>query len=724
MKTPHPSRRGLIPLSAALGIILACSAQTLEAKSDNLLALSPQYSPEAEAAIERIKAQSARESFANPSRHAVGSAATTRGGACFDCCGADIIEDEPNCGVPLDNTNGGCNYPGILATPIQLGDKICAEAAAFGGTRDLDWYRFTLTTTTTVTFTVNAPFPSLAAIVSNDCFFSIAFSTFQPACVPNSLSASLGPGTYMAVAAYAEFDGLACHTPYSATLCEAGDDCGACEGDPCDTDTVPPVILDCPSSFTTTCNTEGGFNFEYTPTVDETCPYQVDYSWENPLPFGENELTVTVTDQAGNQDSCSFTITVVPDPKDPFRGYSDPVLDGWVRQPDLVTMTEGPVNTKAQTFDVGDGADNWGRRGIISFDTSSIPDDATITAARIRLTRATVAGTPTALGSLHLDMGGNSILARAAGGAIIGSSSLVEPTDYDLAAAGQLDIASSFPFPSGNGHTTFAEIDSSFLGGISPTGLTQFRVRFTMENDADNGADFISFYSGEAGSTVRPELIVEFYSESCSPCPSSTPCGSTTVLTLWSTAAEDGGLMESHYTSEIGGTANAGATTSPVGDTATRQQLQVLLNFDTSSIPADATIDSAELRVYRASATGSWAAFGPIWVGMRNPCAMPWWYGASGALAASDFEAINSVAPVATLVVPSANTYTSAFLNAAGRAAINRGGMTQMKLFYPIADDGDAISDQVQIGTGNYGTTSPGRPRLVVTYTEGCLTRH
>ena len=299
-------------------------------------------------------------------------------------------------------------------------------------------------------------------------------------------------------------------------------------------------------------------------------------------------------------------------------------------------------------------------------------------------------------------------------------TALLEPADYDLASAGNLNVATSFPIPAGNGYTVFADIDSAYFGSIAIDGLTQFRVRFANESDDDNTMDFISFHSGEAGATVRPELIVEYYTGSCSPCAPGDGCDGPFVATLWSTPLEDGGLMESHFTSEVGGTANNGATTSPVGDTATRQQLQVLLNFDTSSIPADALITSAELRVYRASATGGWSSFGPIWVGMRNPCAMPWMYGASGLLEMIDFQAINSTAPVATLNVPTTNTYTSALLNASGLAAINRGGMTQMKLYYPLADDGDAVSDQVQIGTGNYGSTSPGRPRLVVTYSTGC----
>ncbi len=711
MSSPRSGGWGGTLASIAIAAVTCCAAGTAGAANDLDLLLSPTWSPEVEAAI-----ASARS--ANGLAPAKGQATFSdvadysRGASCVDCTGANVVEVEANCGTPTDNTNGGCNYAGNLMTPISIGDKICAGASAFGSIRDLDWYSFTLTSTTTVTFTINANFPTLNYITTADCAFGIVFNNFTGPCVPNQVTATLPAGNYVAIAAIDGFDGLPCNTPYTATLCLGGEECGGVV-DPCDEDTTAPVILDCPDSFTTTCNIEGGFFFSYTPTVDETCPYEVSYSWTNPIPYGENELTVTVTDQAGNQDSCSFTVTVVPDPKDPFRGYSDPVLDGWVREPDLVNMVEGPINTKASTFDVGDDSANWGRRSILSFDTSSIPDDATITAARIRLTRSTVSGTPTVLGSLMLDMGSG----------LIGAGAAVEPTDYDLAAAAFTDVASSFPYPAANSYTTFAELGAYYAAGISKTGLTQFRVRFNSESDDDNGADFISFYSGEAGTTVRPELIVEFYSESCLPCYSGLPCGSPTTVTLWSTPAEDGGLMESHFTSEVGGTANAGATTSPVGDTAQRQQLQVLLNFDTSSIPFDAIIDSAELRVYRASATGSWASFGPIWVGMRNPCAMPWWYGGSGAFEAIDFQAISSAAPVATLTVPASNTYTSAFLNPAGLAAINRAGMTQMKLYYPTTDDGDAVSDQVQIGTGNYGLTSPGRPRLVVTYRFACLVR-
>ncbi len=501
------------------------------------------------------------------------------------------------------------------------------------------------------------------------------------------------------------------------TVTDESDNVSTCQTTVTVEDCQDPVINNCPSGFTTTCNTQGGYDLDFTPTVTDNCGWTYEVSPPNPVPFGTNVVTVTVTDAGGNTDECSFEVTVVPEVKDPWRAYSIPAEDGWVRETDFVNLIEGPVNSKAQTLDVGDDAQNWGRRGILSFDTSGIPASATITGARIRLTRASLTGNVSGLGSLVLDMAAGGASSRGGCSGFINAATL-ESADYHETETLALDVASSFPAPGGNGFTTFVEIDPAYFDLLDRNCRTQFRFGFATESDDDGTADYIAFHSGEAGVTVRPELIVEYYDDSCTPCAPGLGCAPVTV-TLWSTAPEDGGLMESHWTSGVGGTASAGAASSPVGDTSQRQQLQVLLNFDTSSIPVDAVVTSAELRVYRSSATGGWAAFGPLLVGMRNPCSMPWWYGGSGALEAIDFQAFSPVVPAGSLTIPASNTYTSTFLNPAGLAAINRGGPTQMKLFFASGDDGDSASDQVQIATGNYGPTSPGRPRLVVTY-ESC----
>jgi hypothetical protein len=46
---------------------------------------------------------------------------------------------------------------------------------------------------------------------------------------------------------------------------------------------------------------------------------------------------------------------------------------------------------------------------------------------------------------------------------------------------------------------------------VNRTGPTQFRLYFAKDDNDDNGADSMRFYSGNAPITNRPQLIVEYY---------------------------------------------------------------------------------------------------------------------------------------------------------------------------------------------------------------------
>jgi len=56
--------------------------------------------------------------------------------------------------------------------------------------------------------------------------------------------------------------------------------------------------------------------------------------------------------------------------------------------------------------------------------------------------------------------------------------------------------------------TTF---NRSVFKYIYKAGVTQFRLRFQTDDNNDNGADYLKFYSGNAGSAFRPQLIIEYY---------------------------------------------------------------------------------------------------------------------------------------------------------------------------------------------------------------------
>jgi hypothetical protein len=47
---------------------------------------------------------------------------------------------------------------------------------------------------------------------------------------------------------------------------------------------------------------------------------------------------------------------------------------------------------------------------------------------------------------------------------------------------------------------------------INLTGTTQFRLYFTKDDNDDNGADYLKFFSGNYGTAgARPMLVIEYY---------------------------------------------------------------------------------------------------------------------------------------------------------------------------------------------------------------------
>lgn len=55
-------------------------------------------------------------------------------------------------------------------------------------------------------------------------------------------------------------------------------------------------------------------------------------------------------------------------------------------------------------------------------------------------------------------------------------------------------------------------LDLRALGAhINPVGLTQIRLRFSLQDDGNGIANYLSLYSGEANMASRPALEIEYY---------------------------------------------------------------------------------------------------------------------------------------------------------------------------------------------------------------------
>jgi len=172
--------------------------------------------------------------------------------------------------------------------------------------------------------------------------------------------------------------------------------------------------------------------------------------------------------------------------------------DGWVLESGENTNVGGSMNSIATTFRVGDEAGDKQYRGIVSFNTSSLPDTAVITKATLKVRQQGVVGT--------IPFSTHGTLLAGIRTPYFGTSVVLESIDFQATQSAQLGFSS----------TPVANWYSAISGGsVSPyinrTGTTQFRLRFTLDDNDDLAADYVKFYSGNASLIYRPQLIIEYY---------------------------------------------------------------------------------------------------------------------------------------------------------------------------------------------------------------------
>jgi hypothetical protein len=152
------------------------------------------------------------------------------GGECYVPCPPGATnENEPDCGLPVDTVNGGCNSDPPVFSSISCYETVCGTAAWDGTTRDTDWYEIVITEQTEYTWTVEAEFPvhiGLAETIpagSGDCedhTGSLNPYAYAGECEEVSITTDcLTPGTYWFFVA-PDFSGpaFACGKQYVATL--------------------------------------------------------------------------------------------------------------------------------------------------------------------------------------------------------------------------------------------------------------------------------------------------------------------------------------------------------------------------------------------------------------------------------------------------------------------------------------------------------------------------
>jgi hypothetical protein len=179
---------------------------------------------------------------------------------------------------------------------------------------------------------------------------------------------------------------------------------------------------------------------------------------------------------------------------------SDKTNDGWVIESSEYSDQGGAVNSFSPTFYLGDNGEDRQFRTILDFNTSSLPDNAVITGATLKIKKLSVTGTDPFITHQNVVVDINN--------GPFGVSALQE-TDFQAPAS--KDFAGMIlNTPVENWFS--AAMDKTAFQYINVTGSTQFRLRFQIDDNDDLGADTIKFYSGDSSILdYRPVLQVEYY---------------------------------------------------------------------------------------------------------------------------------------------------------------------------------------------------------------------
>ena len=270
------------------------------------------------------------------------------------------------------------------------------------------------------------------------------------------------------------------------------------------------------------------------------------------------------------------------------------------------------------------------------------------------------------------------------------------------------DTRHYFPGSTGNAQKDnlgFAIVDFAAGGSVCGNGVKE-------SGEACDGADLggqTCIGLGFGGGTLSCAANCTYDTSACTGAP-------PTTTTFTSVAADDGYILESTETSNAGGTANStDSTTSALraGDAKRDKQYRSVASFDTAAIPDGATISQVTLRLRRGTLVGTnpFTTHGSLSADVRNGG-----FNGNVALETFDFQAAATATAVCNLSNAAADLdWSECTFNAAGIAAINKAGKTQVRVAFTLDDDNDNRDDYIGYYSGN-NATAANHPQLVVTY--------
>jgi hypothetical protein len=206
--------------------------------------------------------------------------------------------------------------------------------------------------------------------------------------------------------------------------------------------------------------------------------------------------SITYTNIDGSQTNQDYDAIQNPVTTETFTSAA--TNDGWTLESSEYSSRANARSASGNLL-VGDNAKNRQYRSLLYFDTSGLPEDKLILSVTLKIMQAGITGTDpfTTHGPLFAEMKNN----------FFGKSPL-ENTDFQAVAYPKRSVGTFAPVSGEPGWYQLVLNPANFKY-VNLKGVTQFRIRFTKDDDNDKIADFISFYSGD-DPTNPPELIIKY----------------------------------------------------------------------------------------------------------------------------------------------------------------------------------------------------------------------
>jgi len=181
------------------------------------------------------------------------------------------------------------------------------------------------------------------------------------------------------------------------------------------------------------------------------------------------------------------------------------LYDGYVWESTETSGMGLNLKNSDPTFQLGDDNQDRQYRAILSFDTSALPDNAVIMKVTLKIRQW---GNPVGTNPFSI-LGGLKVDIRKP---YFGSSLNLLASDFQAGANtsgigtfGSMPVSSWRPWYS-------AILSNTAFPFINLTGTTQFRLRFSVDDNDNMSADYMRFLSGDYWTVnVHPTLIIEYH---------------------------------------------------------------------------------------------------------------------------------------------------------------------------------------------------------------------